>query len=214
MRQNSTVKIIIADDSSYFRTSLARFLSVEQDFKVVGAAEDGRQLIKLLSKISADVILMDIQMPNMSGVEATEYILEHFPQVKVVVLTNFDSTSNIIHLCKLGIKSFVDKKDIDNLPKAIKNIKNGGVYFSDQIGSVIQTHLVFSSAQQAVVNLKPIELEILRHIAKGASSSEIGKVVFKSHRTIEDYRVKIYKKFGVDNKEQLIVKAVKLGLLE
>lgn len=208
-----TVKIVIADDSAYFRTSLARFLSLEFDFKVVGSAEDGIQLIKLLQKINVDIVLMDIQMPNMSGIEATEYLLEHFPSIKIIILTNFDSTSNIIQLCKLGVKSFVGKKDIENLSKAIRNIKTGGVYFSDQIGSVIQSYLVISAAQQSVVNLKPLELEILRHMAKGASSSEIGKLICKSHRTVEDHRIKIYKKFGVSNKERLIVKAVKFGLL-
>lgn len=82
---------------------------------------------------------MDIQMPRMSGIEATEYLIGNFPNVKIVVLTNFDSTSNIIKLCQLGVKSFVDKKDMENLPKAIRNIGNGGIYFSDQIAQVLRS---------------------------------------------------------------------------
>jgi DNA-binding NarL/FixJ family response regulator len=209
-----TVRIVIADDSAYFRTSLARFLGLESDFKIIALAENGEDLIKLLRKTNTDIVLMDIQMPKMSGIEATEYLTVHFPKIKIIILTNFDSTSNIVQLCKLGVKSFVDKKDVDDLPKAIRSIKNGGVYFSDQIGTVLQMHLNVSVAQQSIVDLKPLELEILRHLAKGASSSDIGKIICKSHRTVEDYRIKIYKKFDVSNKEQLLVKAVKTGLLE
>jgi len=207
-----TIQIGIVDDHAVFRKTLIEALSslCGSDLEVVLEARDGIDLLNQLKDKRPQIILMDISMPNMGGIEATLRMRDLYPHIRVIVYTEFDLEDNIIEMHKLGVKSFLDKQQsIDEVVKAIQIVSEGGFYFPEPVAKVWESYINQLHRQQGDIKLDTKERELLKLICQGKSSTEIGKALNKSPRTIEEHSANLRKKFGVPNKEQLIVSALK-----
>lgn len=200
------IKIAIADDHREFRKAIIRTIQLEKDFEVIIEAENGANLLGQLKIKTPDIVLMDIRMPIMNGVEATDEIKEHYPYLKVIAYSQYDLESNIIEMYAHGVKSFVGKEDeIEELFKAIRTVSNGGAYMTSRSAQIVQNYLKNASIKQECPHrLTELEKKIIKGMFNGLTSTELAQIVHKSHRTIEKYIAGIYKKISVSNKVQLI----------
>lgn len=209
------IKVALAEDHVKFRTAFLRLMKSESDLDFILIAENGEDLLRQLDRKIPDVILMDINMPVMDGVVASREVLKRFPGMKIIAFTTFEDEGLVIEMSKMGLKSFVGKNQADEIPKAIRTVHDGGVFYPDKIARIINQYLIRTSKVPTLpFALSEDELDLIRNISLGRGRSEIAKDLKKSPRTVEKYRNQLYEKFGVTNKEQLIVKASQLGLLK
>lgn len=207
------IKIAIADDHPKFRMAVCQLLHTYDDFRVVLQAINGKDLLQQLKTKTPDIILMDIRMPEMNGVEATDQVKELYPQIKIIALSQYDFESNIVEMYAHGVKSFIGKDDdSEELVKAIRIVHSGGAYMTNHSAEIIQRKLAYLQPLEKLSNLTEFEEYLLKAICKGQSSSEIGKCLCRSPRTIEEHRTKLYKKFGVSCKEDLLREAFKRNI--
>lgn len=210
----NTIKIAIAEGKKKYRDYLIQLLNAERDFEVVIVAKNGKQLIERLSNgIKPDIILMDIEMPVMNGVDTAKALLDTNHLSRIIVWTMFEDECHFIKMTKIGVKSFLGKNDLELLPKTIRVVYGGGVYYPDRIAYILKTYLERETVVQCPLKLSSFEIVMVRAICKGYSSNKIGSLINKSHRTVEDYRSDLYRRFEVTNKEQFVVFATKWGLV-
>jgi DNA-binding NarL/FixJ family response regulator len=212
------IKLGIAEDSKQFREAIKRLIHTEKDIEIILEAVNGCDLLEKLGRVEPDIILMDIRMPLMNGIEVSLILRKRYPSIKIIAFSQYDQEENIIEMNIHGVKSFIGKEDDhEELFKAIRIVYSGGVYMTDRAAGIVQKHLSrIGGAEHSKVNLPAIsesERKLIKDIVGGLSSSEIGKTIGKSHRTVEDMREKIYRKFNVDNKEQLIAIVSKANLV-
>lgn len=210
------VTVAWADDNKKFRENILNHLQEEAGnwLDVVAVANNGEELLNFLESTQTDIVLLDIQMPKMDGIQAAKTIRKKYPNIKVIAFTEFDLEANVAEMYKVGVKSFVAKSQPEDLVRAIKIISEGGVYLPDQIASILQTYLndLTYVSRKLRPSISDSEALILKYICEGKSSAEIGDFLCRSPRTIEEYREKLYKKFDVKKKEELIVMAVRQNL--
>lgn len=205
------IKVAIADDHEKVADSLRFVLSNDKAFEVVLIAKHGKDLLDQLESTKPDIVIMDISMPVMDGIEASKIIQKKYPFTKIIAYSFFDNEKNIIEMNKAGVKSFVGKgSPVSEIFKAIRIVHGGGVYFPDDIADVLQKFLAKSEEGETIL-LSDTEKLLLEALSKGWTSKQIAEVIHKSPRTIDEYRIALYEKFGVESKEELLVKASKLG---
>jgi DNA-binding NarL/FixJ family response regulator len=213
------IKLAIAEDCEAYRKTIKKFIHLENDLEVILEAENGLHLLEQLKTTTPDIILMDIRMPEMGGVEATDRIKELYPDLKIIALSQYDFEKNIIEMNIHGVKSFIGKDDdLEELFKAIRTVNGGGVYMTDRSASIIQRSLtaILGTSEENIPaqnfpdNLSEIEITVHKYICKGLSSTDISKIIHKSHRTVEKYRNDLYQKLRVNNKKELIEKGLNL----
>jgi len=215
------IKVIIADDHVLFRAGVKSFLSLKEDIRVIGEADNGMHLLTLLRTQVPDVILLDIQMPIMSGIDALPEIKKLCPQTKIVMLTMLDENSMISKLMELGANSYLSKSsDSEVIYEAIKTCVSQEYYFNDltnkamltslkQKNNIVPPHLM---VQEAVLNEK--ETTILRLMCEEKSTKEIADIVELSPRTVESIRDKLKVKTGSKSTAGFIMYAVKHKIIE
>lgn len=205
----SKIRLAIADDCSKFRKQIVKLIHLENDLEVILEAENGLQLLENLKVRTPDIILMDIRMPIMDGIEATKKIKEEYSIIKIITYSQYDIEENIVKMSILGVKSFIGKEDdIDELFKAIRTVYDGGVYLTEKAATIIQKRLMETHKKpenrQHELSILENDFEFLKMIFDGLTSKEIGKKINKSHRTVEDMRERLYQKYKVENKQQLV----------
>ena len=214
LKNMKKIKLAIAEDNEKFRNAIMRLIHLENDLQVVLQAENGKGLLEQLKTITPDIILMDIRMPEMDGIEASIRVKELYPNIKIIAFSQYDQEANIVEMNIHGVKSFIGKEDDpEELFKAIRIVNDGGVYMTDRSAKIVQSYLSKIVAPQKY-KLKITEQEkiLIKDVASGLSSKQIGQKIGKSHRTVDDMREKLYQKYGVANKEQFIVRVTKLNL--
>lgn len=222
MKQETTepIKVIIADDHVLYRAGVKTALSQKKDIKIIAEADNGMHLINLLKSIPADVILLDIQMPVMDGIEALPEIKKVCPNAKVIMLTMMDDHSMITKLMELGANSYLSKtSDSEVIYDAIKTCYNDDYYFNSLTNQALLTNLkqrnmqVPSQLQAPDANLNEKELMILKLMCEEKSTKEIADIVELSPRTVEALRDKLKVKTGAKSTAGLILYAVKHKLI-
>lgn len=212
-----TYKVMIADDHALFRTGLKNLLSLDEEFQVIGEASNGRELIGLLEAELPDAILLDISMPEMTGIEAAEEILHRWPQAKIVTLSMYGEDEYYFKMVSLGAKAFLLKNsDIAEVQEAIRTVTDGGTWFSQELLYNLVSNLRSSSESRPEEEdeLSEREREILLEICKGLSNQEIGDKLFISKRTVDKHRANILSKTNCKNTANLVVYAIKNKLVE
>ncbi len=205
-------KIMIVEDHVLFRSGLKRVIDEIKDLELVGEAENGAVFIQLLSKIKPDVVLMDIKMPVMDGIEATEKALKIDPFLKIIALTIFGEEEYLYTMIEKGVSGFMLKStSINELERAIQMVSNGHQYFSPEISGMLVKKIKNNSSVN--IHLTSKEKDVLRLLCEGFSSSEMAKKLYLSKRTVEGYRAKLLQKTEQSNTLNLVIFALKNNLV-
>ncbi|MGD9492400.1 MAG: response regulator [Bacteroidales bacterium] len=208
------IRLIIADDHEIFRKGLRIILNELDEVKVVAEAQNGNEVFEILKHQKADLILMDIRMPVMDGIEATRKMTEKYPEVKVIALTMFEEISYFNQMIEAGAQGFLLKKtNKDELQRAINQVMEGENYFSEEfISNVNRTQR--PASRIAGIELTDREQEVLELICKGMSNAEISKFLGVSARTVDGHRAHLLEKTGAKNSPHLVMFAIKNGLIK
>ena len=212
------IKIAIADDYKIYRDGLKVGLSADENLEVVLEADNGEDLINGLEKAAPDVILMDLKMPIMDGMEATKEVRKKFNKIKVLVVTMYEDDKFIIHLMENGANGYLLKNaEPDEINKAIYAVHENGYYFNDLVNKALLKKLVLKG------NIKPSfnqnvefterEHEVLKQICEEKTAVEIAKDIFLSPRSVEGIRQRLIEKVGVRNTAGLVMFAIKNGIV-
>jgi DNA-binding NarL/FixJ family response regulator len=205
-------EIIIVDDHLIFRQGLKSLITSENIASVVGEASNGKEFLQLLSDLKPDLVLMDIDMPHMNGMEATQKALEIMPDLKIIAFTMFGDEEYYYKMIDLGVKGFILKSSgINELEKAISEVMIGESYFSNEVLRKIISNLGRKNSSKSNENtsLTTRELEVLQQICLGLNNEEIAQKLFISPKTIKSHRSNLLEKTGCKNTPALILLAIK-----
>ncbi|MDE7356381.1 MAG: response regulator transcription factor [Rikenellaceae bacterium] len=210
--------VLIVDDHTLFRNGLKLLINSTSDFHVMGEAADGRGFLEMIDKQLPDVVLLDISMPEMDGIEAAQIALSRYPHLPIITLSMYGEEDYYFKMVSLGVKGFVLKNsDIQEVVDAMESVSGGGTYFSQELLVNLVSNLR-STVSSAIVSggeiLSQRELEILVLICKGLSNQEIGDELFISKRTVDKHRANILAKTNCKNTANLVVFAIKNHLVE
>jgi len=214
--EKNIINIIIVDDHEIFRNGLKMVINRLKFAKVVGEAGNGMEFIDLIQTVSADVVLMDIEMPVMNGIDATQLILKEQPQLKIIALTMFNEPNYIQSMIDAGVKGFLLKNiKKDTLSKAITTINNGGNYYSEELFEYFTKQLSTpSNSKTDIVEFTRREKEILQLMSKGLSNKEIANKLFISERTVVGHKTNMLSKTGCKSSLGILTYAIKNKLIE
>jgi DNA-binding NarL/FixJ family response regulator len=213
------IKIAIADDYKIYRDGLKVGLSSDDNLEVVLEADNGEELMDQLPKAMPDVIIMDLKMPVMDGMEATREVRKRFNAMKVLVVTMYEDDKFIIHLMEIGANGYLLKNaDADEIRKSIYSVYETGYYFNDLVNKALLKKLIikgnFKPSFNQNVEFTERELEVLKLICEEKTAAEIGKQIFLSPRSVEGIRQRLIEKVGVRNTAGLVMFALKNGIVE
>ncbi|MDP2730825.1 MAG: response regulator transcription factor [Dehalococcoidales bacterium] len=215
------IKVLVVDDHTLFRRGVADVLSNHNGLKVVGEAVDGLDAIRKAKEITPDVVVMDLNMPNCSGLEATQALQIEMPQLGILVLTVSDNESDLFAAVKFGARGYILKNaEPEELTSAIFHIAQGGVIISPVMAAKLLDEFKDLSGEadrkpidEANADLSPREGEVLTLVAQGATNKEIGDALFISENTVKTHLQNILEKLHLANRSQAAAYAVKKGLL-
>lgn len=219
------IKILIADDQELIRQSLEIVLSTKHDFLVTGTVKSGRETIAAVRREQPDVILMDIRMPEMDGVQCTSIIKEVYPQIKIIMLTTFDDDEYVFSALKYGASGYLLKGiSMDELTQAVRTVVAGGTLINPDVASKMvkifgkmarQEHPACIHVEPyAIEELVETEWEIIKQIGRGKSNKEISSELAFSEGTVRNYISTILSKLDLRDRTQLAIWAVETGLLD
>ncbi|KYO66480.1 response regulator [Thermovenabulum gondwanense] len=211
------IKVIIADDHALVREGIAKILSLEADIEILGEASDGKEAVELAKKLKPDVVLMDINMPNVNGIVATREIKKENPGVKIIALTIHEQVDYLLELIRYGISGYL-LKDVtpDELIKTIRQVFSGkGVIPPSMTPKVFdEINKLAQKDEKITFNLTSREIEILRELAKGLSNKEIADKLYISEKTVKNHLTNIFQKMGVNDRTQAVLLGIKHNIID
>jgi DNA-binding NarL/FixJ family response regulator len=210
----ASYRVIIADDHPLFRQGIRSLIEKDADIEVVGEAGDGFELLEMIKRISADLVIMDIAMPKIQGLDATHEVKKVSPQTSVLILTMHNSKQYLYHAMSVGADGYLLKEDAhDDLVTAIRTIQRGKFYISPLVADQVTDLLVLKSRGANLDHdpLSPREREVLKLVAEGRSSKEIAQVLFISTMTVQNHRANIKRKLNLRRNTDLIKYALDNG---
>jgi len=206
-----TVRVLISDDHPVVRAGVRGMLSGEPDFEVVGEAENGEEAVELAARHRPDVVLMDLRMPRMDGVAATERIRARLPETRVVVLTTYDSDSDILRAVEAGATGYLLKDaPEEDLYGAVRAAAEGKPLLAPSVAALLMER----TRRPPGENLSGREIEVLRLVAKGLSNREVASELWISEATVKSHLIRIFGKLGVDDRTAAVTAAFERGILE
>jgi DNA-binding NarL/FixJ family response regulator len=211
-----TARVLIADDQTLFRSGLARLLDVDDRVSVVGEAVDGLDAIKLAASLKPDVVLMDIKMPNLDGIEATRRILADNPKVKVLMLTTFEADNHVIQSLKAGASGYVLKdSQADAIVSSILAVVSGERVMASAVANRVLEMLTGATTPKEFYDgLTAREVEILKMLATGMANKQIAYKLKISEKTVRNHVSNMYEKLDIYDRAQAVLYAVRKGLVE
>ncbi|WP_160722707.1 response regulator [Bacillus sp. USDA818B3_A] len=226
-----TTKIAIIDDHQLFREGVKRILEFEKSFQVVAEGDDGTEALKIVEQHQPDVVIMDINMPGMNGVEATRELVEQYPNTKIIILSIHDDENYVTHALKTGACGYLLKEmDADALIEAVRVVADGGSYLHPKVthnlvneyrklaattgGSGGGGYVPTLEIRRPLHLLTRRECEVLQMLADGKSNRGIGESLFISEKTVKNHVSNILQKMNVNDRTQAVVSAIKNGWVE
>ncbi|MBJ8048769.1 MULTISPECIES: helix-turn-helix transcriptional regulator [Bacillus] len=216
---NKQIRLCIVDDHSFIRESLHTILDGQEDLQVLGMAEDGDRAMELCEKLKPDVVLMDLEMPNLNGINATKMIKEKWPDIRVLILSTFQDTEKVKEIIRNGADGYLLKSmDSRELAESIRLIYRGGTLINHDL-----FHRMWEENKEAEpfgsksigeeYGLTKRELEILKLLSQGSRYKTIASTLYLSNGTVRNYASNLYEKLGVKNREEAVQKVKDIGLL-
>ena len=214
----SQIRIVLADDHTIIRSGLKLLLEQQPNFKVVAEAEDGRQAVELVSKHHPNVVIADIGMPQLNGIEATRQIVAHDPHPDVVILSMHSDESYVLRALKAGARGYILKNSAEaDLIRAVSAVSEGKSFFSPVISKMLLEDYVRRVREKEVEDsydlLTPREREILQLLAEGKTNKEVATILSLSPYTVETHRGNILEKLNLHSVPELILYAVRRGII-
>ncbi|WP_088351192.1 hybrid sensor histidine kinase/response regulator transcription factor [Bacillus cereus] len=216
---NEQIRLCIVDDHSFIRESLHTILGGLEDLQVVGMAEDGERALELCERLKPDVVLMDLEMPNLDGIHATKMIKKKWPDIRVLILSTFQNTERAKEIIRNGADGYLLKSiDARELAESIRLVYRGGTMFNQDLFHRMwkeneETGLFESRSDGKEYGLTKRELEILELLSQGSRYKTIASTLYLSNGTVRNYASNLYEKLGVKNREEAVQKAKDIGLL-
>jgi two-component system, NarL family, response regulator DegU len=223
-------KIVIIDDHQLFREGVKRILDFEPSFEVVAEGDDGEEALAIVEAHKPDVVIMDINMPKVNGVEATKQLIEANAETKVIILSIHDDENYVTHALKTGARGYLLKEmDADTLIEAVKVVADGGSYLHPKVthnlvnefrrlatssGQATPTQHLQPEIRRPLHTLTRRECEVLQMLADGKSNRGIGEALFISEKTVKNHVSNILQKMSVNDRTQAVVVAIKNGWVE
>lgn len=206
------INILLVDDQAIIRNGLKSILSHHYEISIVGEAENGKDAYFLAFQLKPDLILMDVRMPVMDGVEATKIIKSEFPNIKILMLTTFDDDQYIIQAMNYGASGYLLKDiDIERLKNAIIDAMHDHVILPGQIAKKLFTHLPTIDHHLSKNDFTPRELDIIKHLIQGKTNQEISDLLYLSLGTVKNYMSTIYTKLDVTDRSNAIIQLKRIG---
>lgn len=212
------LRIVLADDHTVVRSGLRALLERNTNFEIVGEAENGRDVVALCASLRPDIVLMDVGMPLLNGIEATSALLKESPSTGVVMLSMYSDEAYVMRSLKAGARGYLLKDTVaPDLVAAIQAVSSGRSFFSPSIRQLLAEDYVRVLRQKGAVDsyelLSPREREILQLLAEGKTNKEVAARLFISPYTVETHRGNILEKLGLHNAAELILYAVRKGII-
>ncbi|MCP5095646.1 MAG: response regulator transcription factor [Chloroflexi bacterium] len=218
------IKLLIVDDHPVFRGGLIDVMDLAPNVKVVGEAADGEVAIELAYEVNPDVILMDINLPTINGLQVTRKIKAQLPDVKVIMITGYDDAEQVFHALRAGASAYCPKDITPEALISIINAVNEGKYYVDEktlnydeLMNWVEQRIgrfagpLVSDSDELFIPLSPREMEILEHVTRGLSNKEIAYKLGISHQTVKNHMTAILRKLRVDDRTQAAVYALRHG---
>lgn len=212
------IRVFIADDHAVVRDGLCYLLEAQPDLTVVGDAGNGREAVALVKELRPDVVLMDISMPELNGIDATIQITQAVPETSVIILSMKGTAEHVFRALQAGAQGYILKDSAGKeIVEAVRAVHGGSRYFSDEVMSTLVTDYMQQRqnepAKSPLERLSEREREILMFVVEGKSSVEIGEILFLSPKTVETYRSRLMQKLGLKDLPSLVKFAVQHGLI-
>jgi DNA-binding NarL/FixJ family response regulator len=212
--------ILLVDDHKIMRDGLRAILERNTEFRVVGEAETGTEAVQFCKKSRPDLVVMDIGLPGLNGIEATAEILRHMPQIRVLILSIYDDDNSVVTAFRAGARAFLVKRaSAADLVDALRIVARGGSYISSQVSESLLTRiqngdLRTAASRSPLDTLSPRELQVLRLVAAGKTSKDIAVLLDLGLQTVRGYRKVLMKKLGVNNVAGVTQIALASGLMQ
>jgi DNA-binding NarL/FixJ family response regulator len=212
------IRLVIADDHEIFRDGLALMLSRQKNMTLAGQASDGTELLASVRETMPDVVLADIKMPNMDGIEATKVLLKEFPDLRIIALSMFSEENLIVEMLEAGAKGYLLKNaDKQEILDAIASVMENRVYYCRDTSATLAGMIIKSNfnpyRKREIVEFSDREMEIIKLICRQFTAQEMGESLFLSRRTVEGYRTRILEKMNVKNTAGVVIYALKNKLI-
>lgn len=217
-----TIKVMLVDDHVVVREGLKSLLANEKDISVVGEAASGEEALEVAARVQPEVVVMDLRLKGMQGVEATSALVQSFPGIKVVVLSMYDEEEMVMRALKAGAIGFTLKRaSVEELVRAIRAAAQGEAYLDPAITKRVVERLQkagskgqSSSGVDSPEQLTPREVEVLQLVAQGLTNAEIARRLYISVKTVQAHRASLMRKLGAHDRVDLVKYAIKAGLLD
>ena len=209
------IKVLLTDDHALVRTGIKRLLEDSEQVEIIGEADTGEASLDLVQELKPDVVLMDVNMPGMGGVEASRWILQRDPDQKIIILTIHNEQTYPKRLLEIGAKGYLTKEcDIKEMILAVTQVANGGSYIEPRIAQQLALSLLPGNNDNPVDKLSRREFQVMLMISHGLSNVQISEKLCLSPKTISTYRSRLLEKLNAKNEVDLIKIAVEQGMVE